>query len=151
MKPSVVRLGVCTAPGDRGPGTRSFALLEPVRFPWKEAGDIIKEFGSQDSFALSLKLCREGFVCGPSSGFNLQGLFQMLEKRRTQGTLSDLAGPDGVAHCVFVCCDLPYQYMNEYFHKLGPEVFPPFAIRQVPPHGLLTPTPEKLIPLYDSV
>jgi hypothetical protein len=29
--------------------------------------------GSKDSFSLSLRLCREGLVCGPSSGFNLQG------------------------------------------------------------------------------
>ena len=27
--------------------------------------------------------------------------------------------------CVFVCCDLPYQYVGEYESKLGPDYFPP--------------------------
>ncbi|KAJ5731179.1 uncharacterized protein N7483_005687, partial [Penicillium malachiteum] len=125
VKPSVTRVGVCTAAGDRVPGPRSFALLRPVEFPWKDAVDTIEEVGSVDSFTLSLKLCREGLVCGPSSGFNLQGLFQMIEKRKAAGTLADLAGSDGMTHCVFLCCDLPYQYIEEYFQKLTPEQFPP--------------------------
>ncbi|RHZ47396.1 putative cysteine synthase B, partial [Aspergillus thermomutatus] len=124
-KPSVLRLGVCTAPGDRVPGPRSLALLKPVEFPWKEAVDAIEEVNSYDSFSLSLELCREGIVCGPSSGFNLQGLFQLLEKRKQAGTLAELAGPDGLVHCVFICCDLPYQYIGEYFTKLGAEKFHP--------------------------
>ncbi|KAI9372742.1 tryptophan synthase beta subunit-like PLP-dependent enzyme [Aspergillus egyptiacus] len=125
VKPSVVRLGVCTAPGDRVPGPRSFALMRPVEFPWKDAVDAIEEVNSYDSFSLSLDLCREGIVCGPSSGFNLIGLFQMLEKRKQAGTMAELAGPDGLTHCVFLCCDLPYQYISEYFQKLGPEKFHP--------------------------
>ncbi|KAK2873629.1 hypothetical protein FQN49_002218 [Arthroderma sp. PD_2] len=124
-KPSVLRVGVCTAPGDRVPGPRSFALMSPVPFPWKSAVDVIEEVGSPESFSLSLKLCRQGLVCGPSSGFNLQGLYQQLGKRKEAGTLSDLAGPDGKVHCVFLCCDLPYQYMQEYFDKLQPEEFHP--------------------------
>ncbi|KAI0100431.1 tryptophan synthase beta subunit-like PLP-dependent enzyme [Hypoxylon sp. NC0597] len=123
-KPSVFRLGVCTAAGDRVPGPRSFALLAPVEFPWKSAIDHIEHVGSHDSFSLSLDLCREGIVCGPSSGFNLKGLFQFIEKHKAAGTLQDLAGADGQIHCVFLCCDLPYQYINEYFDKLGSGYFP---------------------------
>ncbi|KAI2620945.1 tryptophan synthase beta subunit-like PLP-dependent enzyme [Hypomontagnella submonticulosa] len=123
-KPSVFRLGVCTAAGDRVPGPRSFALLAPVEFPWKQAVEHIEEVGSHDSFSLSLNLCREGIVCGPSSGFNLKGLFQFIERRKAAGTLKDLANADGEIHCVFLCCDLPYQYITEYFDKLGSEHFP---------------------------
>lgn len=123
-KPTVYRLGVCTAPGDRVPGPRSFALMAPVQFPWKRAVDHIEEVDSHNSFSLSLDLCRNGIVCGPSSGFNLKGLYQLIEKRKTEGTLSDLAGPDGTINCVFLCCDLPYQYINEYFDKLGESYFP---------------------------
>ncbi|KAI0835877.1 tryptophan synthase beta subunit-like PLP-dependent enzyme [Hypoxylon sp. FL0890] len=123
-KPSVFRLGVCTAAGDRVPGPRSFALLAPVEFPWKSAIDHIEHVGSHDSFSLSLDLCREGIVCGPSSGFNLKGLFQFIEKQKAAGTLQNLAGADGEIHCVFLCCDLPYQYINEYFDKLGSGYFP---------------------------
>lgn len=100
---------VCTAPGDRVPGPRSHALLAPVTFPWKVAVDHIEEVGSRDSYSLSLGLIRQGIVSGPSSGFNLKGLFQFIEKRKAAGSLHELAGPDGEIHCVFLCCDLPYQ------------------------------------------
>lgn len=86
--------------------------------------DHIEEVGSHDSFSLSLDLCREGLVCGPSSGFNLKGLYKFIERRKAEGSLSELAGEDGEIHCVFLCCDLPYQYINEYFDKLGAEYFP---------------------------
>lgn len=83
--------------------------------------------GSYDSFRLSLELIREGLLCGPSSGFNLQGLFQFIEKRKKEGNLQELAGEDGEIHCVFLCCDLPYQYVDEYFDKLGEEHFRPIV------------------------
>ncbi|EME78712.1 uncharacterized protein MYCFIDRAFT_157466 [Pseudocercospora fijiensis CIRAD86] len=126
-KPSVFRLGVCTAAGDRVPGPRSYALLAPVEFPWKQAVDHVEHVGSFDSFSLSLQLCRNGLVCGPSSGFNLQGLFNLLEKRKQESTLTRLRSDDGLVHAVFLCCDLPYQYLGEYFDKLGQEAFPPIT------------------------
>ncbi|KAK7745691.1 hypothetical protein SLS62_009657 [Diatrype stigma] len=128
-KPSVYRLGVVTAAGDRVPGPRSFSLLAPVEFPWKSSVDHIEHVGSHDSYRLSLDLCRQGIVCGPSSGFNLSGLYQFLAKKKADGTLaSDLAADAaGEIHCVFLCCDLPYQYIGEYFDKLGEAsgAFPP--------------------------
>lgn len=124
-KPSVAKVAVCTAAGDRVPGPRSEALLAPVKFPWKEAVDHMEHVRSVDSYSWSMKLCREGLVCGPSSGFNLQGLFQFLEKQKAAGTLTSLAGEDGLVHCVFICCDLPYQYIGEYFSKLGPDYLNP--------------------------
>ena len=134
VKPSVLRLGVCTAPGDRVPGPRSYALLQPVTFPWRDTVDLIEEVGSEDSFAYSLDLCREGLVCGPSSGFNLKGLLQTLEKRKAAGSLSSIRGEDGLIHCVFLCCDLPYQYIGEYFQNLGPEKFHPIHNEVSPPN-----------------
>lgn len=53
------------------------------------------------------------------------GLYQFIEKRKRANTMSELAGDDGLIHCVFICCDLPYQYINEYFTKLGPQHFHP--------------------------
>lgn len=53
------------------------------------------------------------------------GLYQFLEKRKSAGTLNELRNEDGSIHCVFLCCDLPYQYMSEYFNKLDESNFPP--------------------------
>ena len=72
-KPDVVNLACCTAPGERVPGPRTLALMGPVRFPWREAVDEIVEVGTEESYSMSMELCRNGLVCGPSSGFNLQG------------------------------------------------------------------------------
>ncbi|KAG6354322.1 hypothetical protein INS49_004927 [Diaporthe citri] len=126
-KPSVTRVGVCTKAGDRVPGPRSYALMSPVEFPWRAAVDTIEEVGSPESYKLSLELSREGLICGPSSGFNLQGLYNYIQKQKSNGTLETLRGDDGNVHCVFMACDLPYQYLGEYFDKLGEEVFHPLV------------------------
>ncbi|KAF7512344.1 hypothetical protein GJ744_001912 [Endocarpon pusillum] len=81
-KPNIIGVGVCTAPGDRGPGPRSFVLLAPVHFPWRGAVDVAEEVGSRDSYRMSMLLSRQGIVCGPSSGFNLQGLLNYLQSRK---------------------------------------------------------------------
>lgn len=131
---------VCTAAGDRVPGPRSLALLSPVEFPWRDSVDAIEEIGSKEAFGMSLKLCREGLICGPSSGFNLQGsidndvirtslthtgLLNYLSRRKAAGTLNEIAGPYGLTHCAFICCDLPYQYVDDYFDKLDDASFHP--------------------------
>lgn len=144
-KPSVKLVACCTAPGQRVPGPRSQALLGPIEFPWRDAVDQIEEVGEVDSYTLSMKLSREGLICGPSSGFNLKGrcpaqdirshirrhrltrpgLYQMLERRKASGALDALRNSDGSIHRVFICCDLPYQYIDEYFTKLDEDSFPP--------------------------
>ncbi|KAF4982218.1 hypothetical protein FZEAL_2102 [Fusarium zealandicum] len=124
-KPSVYRIAVCTNSGERVPGPREYSLMNEVEFPYLASHDALEEVGAKDSYSLSLDLTRQGIVCGPSSGFTLQGLFQRIEKFKQQGNLSNLAGPDGEIHCVFMCCDLPFQYLNEYFANLGPEKFSP--------------------------
>jgi hypothetical protein len=53
------------------------------------------------------------------------GLFSYLGKRKNAGTLSDLAGSNGLIDCAFVACDGPYQYIDEYFEKLGSAAFRP--------------------------
>jgi cysteine synthase len=127
MKPSVTVVGVCTASGDRVPGPRGKALLSD-NFDWSGVIDgTIEEIESVPSFLLSLQLSREGLICGPSSGLNLKGLLNFLEKQKAAGKLGELAGEDGEVHCVFLCCDLPYQYMSDYYTKLGDERFPPIT------------------------
>ncbi|KAJ7921388.1 tryptophan synthase beta subunit-like PLP-dependent enzyme [Mycena leptocephala] len=125
VKPSVARVGVCTTPGDRVPGPRMFSLLAPVEFPWREAVDCIEEVGPFESYEKSLELCRNGLLVGPSSGLALLGLFHFLDKKRASGELDSLRNLDGNIPCVFICCDQPFQYISEYFEKLGPSYFLP--------------------------
>ncbi|KAJ7505633.1 putative cysteine synthase B [Mycena galericulata] len=125
VKPSIQRVGVCTTPGDRVPGPRMFSLLAPVEFPWREAVDCIEEVGPFESYEKSLDLCRNGLLVGPSSGLALLGLFKFLDKKRVAGEFDSLRNSDGNIPCVFICCDQPFQYISEYFDKLGPSYFLP--------------------------
>lgn len=55
----------------------------------------------------------------------LQGLLNYLGRCKDAGTLSHLAGADGLVNCVFICCDLPYQYIDEYLDKVSSDEFHP--------------------------
>ena len=116
---------VCNAKGDPVPGPRPFPLFEYVNFPWRDVVDTVDEISSYDSYYLSMQLSREGLICGPSSGMTLKALYNFLHTHRDRGSLLSLAGPDGTVSCVFMCCDLPYQYLDDYFVKLGEENFCP--------------------------
>ncbi|KAJ6627672.1 tryptophan synthase beta subunit-like PLP-dependent enzyme [Mycena sp. CBHHK59/15] len=126
VKPSVARVGVCTTPGERVPGPRMFSLLAPVEFPWREAVDCIEEVGPFESYEKSLELCRNGLLVGPSSGLALLGLFKFLQKKKAAGELDAVRGEDGVIPCARIHLLRPaFQYISEYFEKLGPSYFLP--------------------------
>tara|TARA_R110002003_G_scaffold45_9_gene3522 strand:- start:688 stop:954 length:267 start_codon:yes stop_codon:yes gene_type:complete len=74
---------------------------------------------------MSMRLSREGLICGPSSGEALQGLLQYLAEMKSTGRLGELTdNRTGEISCVFTCCDLPYQYLPSYFEKLDADEFP---------------------------
>lgn len=141
VRPDIVNLGVFTAPGDRVPGPRPIDLIQSVDLPWREVIDSDEHVTSVDAYTESLSLCRMGLLCGPSSGLALKGLYQYLSKvEQEKGGLDRLRGPDGIVTCeiqhlikiskltveigAFICCDLPFQYIPEYFEKLDPTSFP---------------------------
>lgn len=127
--PEVRVVGVTVERGDKVPGPRPRELLEPVDFPWKEVVDEMEDVASCPSYELSMRLCRYGIVCGPSSGFSLQGLFQMLDRYKRQGRLAELRqqGDGKPVEAVFLCCDLPFQYVDEYFGKCDAGLFKPIV------------------------
>ncbi|CEL54449.1 hypothetical protein RSOLAG1IB_07052 [Rhizoctonia solani AG-1 IB] len=125
VRPDLVNLGVFTAPGDRVPGPRPIDLVQTVDLPWQEVIDAAEHVSSNDSYRISLELCRQGLLVGPSSGLSLQGLYQYLEKAKKNGELESLRADDGNVYCAFICCDQPYQYISDYFTKLDSSCFPP--------------------------
>jgi len=44
--------------------------------------DDVIEIGTVESYSQSLNLCRHGLLVGPSTGFNLQGLFKSLSIKK---------------------------------------------------------------------
>ena len=117
---------VCNVFGDPTPGPRHFPGFESSSFPWKEAVDAFQTVASAKAYDMSMQLSREGIIAGPSSGEALCGLFSYLQREKDAERLEELAdGSTGEVSCVFICCDLPYQYIEGYFQKLGEDRFPP--------------------------
>ena len=126
---------VCCPVGDIIPGPRTLPLVEKSEFPWKQTVDAVEIVESVHAYRLSMLLSREGLICGPSSGMNLKGLLNFLQKAKENGELHRYAEPaTGEISCVFVCCDLPYQYLDGYFARLGDDDFPPITnqVRNIP-------------------
>lgn len=75
---------------------------------------------------MSMRLCREGLISGPSSGEALHGLLKYIGKLKEDGNLVNMINSEtGELSCVFTCSDLPYQYLDDYFNKLDESEFPP--------------------------
>ena len=119
------RGSVFNAFGDETPGPRNFDGFHTCGFPWGEVMDTSVDVASVDSYRMSMLLSREGLICGPSSGQALQGTLDYIGKLKEVGALAQLADPTtGEVSCVFTMSDLPYQYLPQYFKKLGEGEFP---------------------------
>lgn len=126
-------VGVVRLANNPVPGPRTQNLLREIAFDWDNVVDYVEEVGTIDSFKTSLDLCRSGLVVGPSSGFALKGLYNFLDKQIEDGTLDSFRNEDGEVYAVFISCDTPYPYLNEYFEYLGEENFPKIENRHLLP------------------
>lgn len=120
----VITVGSIRTPNSNVPGVRTRGLLHMIAFDWKNYVDHVEEVGTQDSFKASLKMIRLGLVVGPSSGFSLSGLLQFLQKRKDEGRLDELRNKSGEINAVFICCDSPLPYAEDYFTYLDSSFFP---------------------------
>ncbi|KAK5659569.1 hypothetical protein OQA88_771 [Cercophora sp. LCS_1] len=124
-KPSCTTIGVFNAFGDPTPGPRQFEGFKSCGFPWGPLIDTFVDVSSVDSFRMSMRLSREGLIAGPSSGEALKGLLDYIGEQKNLGQLARHADEiTGEISCVFTCSDLPYQYLPQYFQKLGADEFP---------------------------
>ncbi len=121
---NIQNVGVARLANNPVPGPRTKNLLREIAFDWKGVVDSVQEIGTIDSFKLSLDLCRNGLVVGPSSGFILKGLLDYIQGHSESGTLDTLRNKHGEIVCVFICCDSPFPYINEYFEYLDDSHFP---------------------------
>lgn len=120
--PDLWSVGVVRAANNPVPGVRTRSLLAPTGFSYDTAVDILEEVGTHEAFATSLALIRAGLLVGPSSGFALAGLRAALLGHR--GEIEERVRARGSVHAVFICCDLPYPYIDEYMRFLPQEYFP---------------------------
>jgi cysteine synthase/rhodanese-related sulfurtransferase len=123
-KNHVRTVGVVRTPNNQIPGVRTRGLLNMTSFEWEKCTDYLEEVGAKESFEKSLELIRHGLVVGPSSGFALAGLLKHLESMKKQNRLGELRNKKGEINSVFICCDSPLPYLDEYFAHLDDSYFP---------------------------
>lgn len=95
----LLHFSVFTAPGDRVPGPRPIDLVQTIDLPWQQVIDAGEHVSSYESYRISMDLCRQGLLVGPSSGLSLQGLYQYLDKAKQSGELDSLRAEDGSVYC----------------------------------------------------
>lgn len=120
----IYSLGVIRKPNNPIPWPRTRSLLQQIAFDWKSCVDKTIEVGAKESYIRSLDLIRNGIVVWPSSWFALQWLFEFLEKQKSSNGLDALRNNQWEIHAVFICCDSPYSYIDEYFTYLDDNYFP---------------------------
>lgn len=120
---NIKSIGVLRAPNNLVPGLRTETLLREISHDWRSAVDGTIEIGTIDSYQKSLDLIRHGLLVGPSSGFALAGLLKWIETQKPE-ELDALRNQDGKVNCVFICCDSPLPYVDEYFKYLDESNFP---------------------------
>ena len=117
-------VGVMRAPRNYVPGPRTEQLLKLIGFNWREHVDNLQEARTDESYQKSMELSRMGILAGPSSGLAFVGLLKYLQEVKDRDTLDDLRGINGELVCVFICCDTPFPYFDEYFKYLDETNFP---------------------------
>lgn len=120
----IINVGVVRTPNNPVPGVRTENLLREVAFNWRGVMDSLQPVGTIDSYKYSLQLVRHGILAGPSSGFNLKGLLKYLEELSAGSGFNHLRNKDGEIIAVFITCDTPLPYVDEYFKYLEAADFP---------------------------
>jgi cysteine synthase A len=116
-------VGVICAHDAAVPGVRSESRLTEIQFEWRRAADAIIEVSTRESYKLSLAMCREGIMGGPSSGFALAGAHRFLDEQHNSGTLDRLRNDDGEVLVTFICPDTALPYLEKYSTHLDPSDF----------------------------
>ena len=124
QRETVRTVGVVRSKNNPVPGPRTKNLLNEIAFDWKSVSDDVVEIGTVESYSQSLNLCRNGLLVGPSTGFNLQGLYKSLLNKKESGELDSLKNGDGIINAVVIACDTPFPYFDEYFYYLDDDDFP---------------------------
>lgn len=127
----IINIGVVRSPNNPVPGPRTENLLRQIAFDWRRVIDSLESVGTIDSYKYSLKLIRNGILGGPSSGFNLKGLLKYFERMSNENKLDGLRNAHGEIIAVFITCDTPFPYIDEYFKYLESSEFPEIENREL--------------------
>lgn len=117
-------LWVIRKPNNPIPWPRTKSLLSQIAFDWNTYVDETIEIWTKLSYSKSLDMLRYGLVVWPSSWFVLAWVLDFIEQQKAQNTLDRYRNDTGEINVVFICCDTPFPYIDEYFTYLDDDQFP---------------------------
>lgn len=118
---NIVSLWVVRKPNNPIPWPRTKNLLNQIDFDRESQLDYMEYVWTIDSYKQSLTICRYGILWWPSSGMNLKWLFQYIENNIKK--IKNIVKTKWDFKCVFICCDTPLPYIDEYFKYLDQDFF----------------------------
>ena len=101
--------------GSSIPGPREQKNVSKLYFPWQKVVDLEIPVAEKPAYEMSLKLIREGIFVGPSTGMQLAGILEFLEKSKKEKMLKKNTT------IALIACDTMFPYIEEYFTVL-PEI-----------------------------
>lgn len=116
--PKLFVMGTSIKRGNSIPGPRGEDAVKKLYFPWEKITDLELPIAERPAFEMSLKLIREGIFVGPSTGMQLAGILEYIEKLKKENKLKDLKGKNKEINAVFIGCDTMFAYIEDYFTVL---------------------------------
>jgi cysteine synthase/rhodanese-related sulfurtransferase len=119
---NIVSLWVIRKPNNPIPWPRTKSLLSQISFNWNDFVNETIEIGTKESYVKSLEMIRYGLVVWPSSWFALAWILEFIKKKKK--TLDMYRNSMWEINIVFICCDSPFPYIDEYFIYVDQKYFP---------------------------
>lgn len=120
--PEIKSIWVVRKPNNPIPGPRTENLLNQIAFDRKSQLDYLQSVWTKRAYIQSLNLSRNWIIAWPSSGMILEWVFQFIKENYEK--IQELKTKKWEINIVFICCDLPFLYIKDYFKYLDQELFP---------------------------
>lgn len=106
--------------GSSIPGPRGEDAVKKLHFLWEKVTDLELPIAEKPAFEMSLKLIREGIFVGPSTGMQLAGILEFIDKIKKENKLKNFGKKD--INVVLIACDTMFAYIEDYFKVLSLEL-----------------------------
>lgn len=120
--PKIFVVGTSIKKGSSIPGPRGEEAVKKLHFPWEKVVDLEFPVTTKPAFEMSLKLIREGIFVGPSTGMQVAGILQVLEKMKKEKKLKNFRGKDKQINALLLASDTMFSYVEDYFDVLGKNI-----------------------------
>lgn len=122
--PNIKIVGTSIKTGSSIPGPRGEIAIQSLAFPWQSLVDVEIPITTIPAYTRALELIRSGLFVGPSTGMQLEGVYNYIKRVIESGEHTTLRNTDGELVVTFLACDSMYPYIDDFFKVLPDDHFP---------------------------